>query len=138
MSASSAIEGLIGELGIGGTMIAFLTGIEFSGDRAQTPWRAMGSYDPTQILLGRRNYEGAARKAYLCGDWLDNFMVNCTVYSATIYPRGQTICGTTTPACGFITGSLAIKSYSITGMETESEAAVIEEITFDMYAVTTP
>jgi len=131
MSASDAIEGLIGELSIGGTMICFLTGIDFSGDRAQTPWRAMGSYDPTQILLGRRNYEGAARKAYLCGDWLDTFMVNETVYSATIYPRG-------TAGCGTIAGSLAIKTYSVTGMETESEAAVIEEITFDMYAISTP
>ena len=131
MSASSAIEGLIGELSIGGTMICFLTGIDFSSDRAQTPWRAMGSYDPTQILLGRRNYEGAARKAFLCGDWLDVFMQNTTVYAATIYPRG-------TSACGTIAGSIALKTYSITGMETESEAAVIEEITFDMYGVTTP
>ena len=138
MSASSAIEGLIGELSVGGTMIAFLTGINFSGDRSQTPWRAMGSYDPTQILLGRRNYEGAARKAYLCGDWLDDFMVNCTVYAATIYPRGRTICPGGGSACGTIAGSLAIKTYTITGMETESEAAVIEEITFDMYAITTP
>jgi len=131
MSASSAIEGLIGELSISGVMVAFLTGIEFSGDRAQTPWRAMGSYDPTQILKGRRNYEGSARKAYICGDWLDTFMVNQTDYAATIYPRG-------TGQCGTIAGSLAIKSYSVTGMETESEAAVIEEITFDMYAISTP
>ncbi len=131
MSASSAIEGLIGELSLGGTMIAFLTGIEFSGDRSQTPWRAMGSFDPTQILKGRRNYEGAARKAYLCGNWLDVFMVNQLDYSATIYPRG-------TAACGTIAGSLAIKTYTVTGMETESEAAVIEGITFDMYAITTP
>ena len=138
MSASSAIEGLIGELSIGGTMIAFLTGIEFSGDRAQTPWRAMGSYDPTQILKGRRNYEGAARKAFLCAEWLDLFMVNCTDYSATIYPRGRLTCPGGVAACGTIAGSIAIKTYTITGMETESEAAVISEITFDMYGVTTP
>jgi len=129
--ATDAIEGLIGELSIGGTMIGFLTGIEFSGDRAQTPWRAMGSFDPTQILKGRRNYEGAARRAFMCAEWLDVFMVNDTDYAATIYPRG-------TGQCGTIAGSLAIKTYSITGMETESEAAVIEEITFDMYNVTTP
>lgn len=129
--ATTAIEGLIGELSIGGTMIGFLTGIEFSADRAQTPWRAMGSYDPTQILKGRRNYEGAARRAFLCAEWLDIFMVNTTDYAATIYPRGTGVCGT-------IAGSLAIKTYSVTGMETESEAAVIEEITFDMYNITTP
>jgi len=131
MSASSAIEGLIGELSLGGTYIAFLTGIDFSADRAQTPWRSMGSFDPTQILKGRRNYEGAARKAFLCAEWLDVFMQNQLDYAATIYPRGTTGCGT-------IAGSIAIKSYSVTGMETESEAAVIEEITFDMYGVTTP
>jgi len=128
---TTAIEGLIGELSIGGTFIAYLTGIEFSGDRSQTPWRAMGTYDPHQILKGRRNYEGAARKAYICGDWLDVFMVNLTDYAGTIYPRG-------TAACGTISGSLAIKTYRITGMETESEAAVIEDITFDMYAISTP
>lgn len=138
MSATTASEGLRGELSIGGTLIALLTGIEFSGDRSQTPWRALGSFDPTQILKGRRNYEGTARKAYLCGDWLDLFMVNCTDYAATIYPRGRTVCGGTTIACGTIAGSLAIKSYRITGMETESEAAVISEISFDMFAVTTP
>ena len=129
--ATTAIEGLIGQIGIGGTIIGFLTGIEFSGDRSTTPWRAMGSYDPTQILLGRRNYEGGAKKAFMCGDWLDYFMQNTTIYAATIYPRG-------TAGCGTIAGSIAIKSYRITGMETESEAAVIEEITFDMYDITTP
>jgi len=131
MSATTAIEGLVGQISIGGTLIGFLTGVDFSGDRSQTPWRASGSFDPTQILKGRRNYEGTARKAYLCGDWLDLFMVNATDYAATIYPRG-------TAACGTIAGSLAIKSYRVTGMETESEAAVIEEISFDMYAVSTP
>ncbi len=138
MSATTASEGLRGELSIGGTLIALLTGIEFSGDRSQTPWRAMGTFDPTQILKGRRNYEGTARKAYLCGDWLDLFMVNCTDYAATIYPRGRTICPGTVIACGTIAGSLAIKSYRVTGLETESEAAVIEEIAFDMFAITTP
>ena len=131
MSATTATEGLIGEISIGGTLVALLTGVEFSGDRSQTPWRAMGTYNPTQILKGRRNFEGTARKAYLCGDWVDLFMVNQTDYAATIYPRG-------TAACGTIAGSLAIKSYRLTGMETESEAAVIEEIAFDMFAITTP
>ena len=129
--ATDAIEGLVGQISIGGTLIGFLTGITFSGDRSQTPWRAMGTYDPTQILKGRRNYEGSSQKAYLCGDWLDVFMVNDTDYSGTIYPRG-------TSACGTIAGSLAIKTYSVTGMETESEVAVIEGITFDMFMITTP
>jgi len=136
--ATVAVEGLRGELSIGGTLIALLTGIEFSGDRSQTPWRAMGSYDPTQILKGRRNYEGTARKAYLCGDWLDLFMINCTDYAATIYPRGRTNCPGTVAACGTIAGSISIKTYRVSGMEMESEAAVISEISFDMFSVTTP
>jgi len=135
---TTAIEGLVGELSIGGTIIGLLTGITFSGDRSQTPWRPMGDYDPLQILKGRRNFEGSAEKAYICGDWLDLFKVNCTDYAATIYPRGRTICPGTVTACGTIAGSIAIKSWRLSGMETESEAAVLSEITFDAYAVTTP
>lgn len=129
--ATTAIEGLVGRLSLGGTIVALLTGVTLSGSRAQTQWRAMGTYDATQILKGARNFEGTARKAYLCGDWFDLFLLNTTEYAATLYPRGTTACGT-------IAGSIAIKSWSIAGMETESEAAVIEEIAFDMYAVSTP
>ena len=129
--ATTAIEGLIGQLSLGGTIVGFLTGVTLSGDRAQTQWRAMGTYDATQILKGRRNFEGTARKAYLCGDWLDLFKLDTTEFAATLYPRGTTACGT-------IAGSIAIKSWTVTGMETESEAAVLEEIGFDMYQVTTP
>ena len=128
---SVAIEGLVGQLSIGGTIVGFLTGVTLTGDRSQTQWRAMGTYDATQILKGRRNFEGTAKKAYLCGDWLDLFKLDTTEFSGTIYPRG-------TAACGTIAGSIAIKSWGITGMETESEAAVLEEIAFDMYVVTTP
>ncbi len=135
---STAIEGLVGELSLGGTLIALLTGFSMSGDRSQTPWRPMGSRDPLQILKGRRNFEGSAEKAYVCGDWLDLFLVNCTDYAATLYPRGQTICPGTVPACGTIAGSIAIKSWRLTGSELESEAAVLTEISFDFYAVTTP
>jgi len=41
-------------------------------------------------------------------------------------------------ACGTIAGSIAIKSWRLSGMETESEAAVLAEITFDAYSITTP
>ena len=135
---TTAIEGLVAELSIGGTLVSLLTGISLSGDRSQTPWRPMGEYDATQILKGRRNFEGTAEKAYVCGDWLDLFLTNCTDYAATIYPRGQTICPGTIAACGTIAGSIAIKSWRLSGMEAESEAAVLEEITFDVYSVTTP
>lgn len=131
MSATTAIEGLVGQLSIGGTLIALLTGVSLKGDRSQTPWRAMATYNATQILKGRRNFDGTAKKAYLCGDWLDTFCLNNTEYAATLYPRG-------TAACGTIAGSIAIKSWSISGMEYESQAAVLEEVSFDAYMVTTP
>lgn len=129
--ATTAIEGLVGQLSLGGTIVGLLTGVTLSGNRSQTPWRAMGTYDATQILKGRRNYEGTARKAYLCGDWLDLFALDKTEFAATLYPRGTTGCGT-------IAGSIAIKNWNIAGLETESEAAVLDEIAFDMYQVTTP
>ncbi len=117
------------------SIVALLTGIEFSGDRSQTPWRPMGSYNPIQILKGRRNFEGSARKAYVCGDWLGTFLVNCTDYMATFYPVGSATCGGVGGTCGSFSATIAIKSYRITGMEMESEAAIIEEITFDAYNI---
>jgi hypothetical protein len=103
MSAIDAIEGLIGQISIGGTMIAFLTGVDFSTDRSQTRWRAMGTFNPTQILKGRRNFEGSVRRAYLCCEFLDDFMRDDTEFSAVIYPRG-------TAACGTIQGTIAFKT----------------------------
>jgi hypothetical protein len=129
--ATVAIEGLIGQISIGGTLVGFLTGIEFGGDRSQTPWRAMGTYDPTQILKGRRNWDGVVRRAYICGEFVDVFAQNQTEYSCLIYPRG-------TAGCGTVQGTIAFKSLRVTGMEHESEAAVVKELAFDMYNVTTP
>ena len=131
----TAAEGYRAVLGLGTSIVALLTGIDFSGDRAQTPWRPMGTADVTQILKGRRNFEGAARKAYLCGEWLGTFLANCTEYQATFYPRGTSLCGSGT-VCGSFTATIAIKGWSLSGMEMESEAAVIEEIAFDAYKVT--
>ena len=131
----NAAEGYRAILGMGTSIVGLLVGIDFSGDRAQTPWRPMGTADPTQILKGRRNFEGAARKAYLCGEWLGTFLTNCTDYAATIYPRGTSTCGGGT-YCGSFRASISFKGWSISGMEMESEAAVLEELTFDAYAVT--
>ena len=129
-----AAEGFRAVLGMGTSIVALLTGIDFSGDRAQTPWRPMGSTDPIQILKGRRNFEGAARKAYVCGEWLGTFLTNCLDYVATIYPRGTATCigGTT---CGSFKATVAIKGWNISGMEMESEAAILTELTFDAYGV---
>lgn len=129
-----AAEGYRAIIGIGTSLVALLTGIDFSGDRSQTPWRPMGSYDPIQILKGRRNFSGAARKAYLCGEWLGTFLTNCTDYAATFYPRGTAVCGGGT-VCGSFSATIAIKNWSLSGMEMESEAAVITEIQFDAFNV---
>lgn len=132
---SVATEGLRALLHLDNALVALLTGIEFSGDRAQTPWRPMGSYDPTQILKGRRNFEGVARKAYVCGDWLGTFLTNCTDYRATFFPTGTATCGGVGGTCGSFSATIAVKSYRITGMAMESEAAIIEEISFDAFNV---
>ena len=138
MSASTAIEGLVGQISLNGTFVGYMTGVTLSGSRTTTPFRGMGTYNATQILKGVRNFEGTAKKAYLCGDMLTLFLQNCTEYAATLYPRGTVTCNGTVATCGTIAGSIALKSWSLTGMETESEAAVIEEIAFDMYSVTQP
>lgn len=132
----SVTEGLRAVLAFNGGVVALLTGIDFSGSRAQTPFRPMGSYDATQILKGARNFEGAARQGYVCGDWMGSFKTNCTNYAATFYPSGSASCGGIGGTCGSFSATVAIKGYSITGMEMESEAAVIEEITFDAINVT--
>jgi len=126
-----AWEGYRALLFLDGTLVALLTGVDFRGDRSQTLWRPMGSTNPTQILKGRRNFEGSARKAYFCGDWLGTFLVDCTNYRATMYPSGTAACNSVGGTCGSFSATIAIKSWALTGMEYESEAAIIEEITFD-------
>ncbi len=128
---TTSSEGLKARISVGGTLVALLMGVEFGGDRSQTPWRPMGDYDPLQILKGRRNWDGTVRKAYICGEFVDVFMQNETEYACFIYPRGTTACGT-------VQGSIAFKSIRVTQMEYENEAPVMKELAFDMYVVTTP
>jgi len=131
----SAIEGYKAVLVLETSIVSLLTGVNFRCDRSQTPWRPAGSVDPTQILKGRRNCEGGASKAYVCGDWLGTSLTNCTNYRATFYPSGSATCGGVGGTCGSFSATIAIKSYSLTGMVHESEAAIIAEITFDAYNV---
>jgi len=125
---TTAYEGFRATIGVGGTIVGFLTGIEFGGDRSQTPWRPMGAYDPLQILKGRRNWDGTVRRAYVCAEFIGVFMQNNLDYAATIYPRGTTGCGT-------FSGSIAFKSIRVTQMEYENEAPVVKELAFDIYQV---
>ena len=131
MSVTCAIEGLVGEVALGGTLVAWLMGVTLTATRAQTQIRAMGTYDATCILKGIRNWEGSVQRAFLCAEWVDLFLLNNTEFSGTFYPRG-------TAACGTIAGSLAFKGYSLDGWEAESEAAKMENLDFDFYVVTTP
>ena len=131
----NASEGLIGRVTWGGTVIGHLLGVELSGDRSTTPYRAIGTYNPTQILKGRRNFEGSARHAYLCGDFLSLFRLDCQEFAGSFFPRYGECVGS---ACGTIAGTIVFKSWTLTGWEAEAEAAKIEEVTFDLYNVTQP
>ena len=134
MSVNYPVEGLIGKISFGGTIVGHLLGVELSGDRSVTHYRAMGTYNATTLLRGRRNFEGSARKAFLCGDFLTYFLNDCGTFAGTFYPRyGHCTDGTT--ACGTIGGSLIFTGWRLTGWEAEAEAAKVEELTFAMYEV---
>ena len=131
------VEGLIGKISYGGTIVGHLLGVELSGDRSVTHYRAMGTYSATTLLRGRRNFEGSARKAFLCGDFLTLFLNDCGTFGGTFYPRyGHCTDGTT--ACGTIAGTVIFTGWRLTGWEAEAEAAKVEELTFAMYKVTQP
>lgn len=126
------VEGLVGKISINGTIVGHLLGVELSGDRSVTHYRAMGTYNATSLLRGRRNFEGSARKAFLCGDFLGFFLNDCGTFAGTFYPRYGAC---TESACGTIAGSLVFTGWRLTGWEAEAEAAKIEELTFAMYDV---
>ena len=137
MAVNYPVEGLVGRISFGGTVVGHLLGVELSGDRSTTQYRAMGTYETTSILKGRRNFEGSARKAFLCGEFLTLFLNDCTEYMGSFFPRYGVCVGGAT-ACGTIAGTIVFKSWRLTGWEAEAEAAKIEEITFDIYNITQP
>ena len=137
MAVNYPVEGLVGRISFGGTVVGHLLGVDLSGDRNTTQYRAMGTYETTHILKGRRNFEGSAKKAFLCGDFLTLFLDDCTEFAGSFFPRyGHCIGGGT--ACGTIAGTIVFKGWRLTGWEAEAEAAKIEEITFDMYNISQP
>lgn len=134
---SYPVEGLIGKISFDGVVVGHLLGVELSGDRSVTHYRAMGTYNTTHLLRGRRNFEGSARKAFICGDFLTKFLNDCGTFAGTFYPRyGHCTDGIT--ACGTIGVKLIFTGWRLTGWEAEAEAAKIEELTFAMYDVTQP
>jgi len=127
----SASEGLLGAMRIGMNVVGYLTGIEFSGTRAQEPVAPFGEHDTTRILLGPRDIEGTARHAYMCGEWLGYFMQDDTEFDIEIYPGGLF-----SDTC-LIAGRMVLKGYRLLEMAAESNMAVLEEIGFDIYRVGT-
>ena len=137
MSVNYPVEGLVGRISFGGTVVGHLLGVNLSGDRSTTQYRAMGTINTTSILKGRRNFEGSAKKAYLCGEFLTLFLENCQEYSGSFFPR-YGVCGGGATPCGTIAGTIVFKTWNLTGWEAEAEAAKIEEVTFDIYNISQP
>jgi len=118
-------RGLDAKLYVNGTLIAQLTGIEFTCDAEHTPFRPMGSLEPTTILQGIRNYNGRYRRAYVDNNYID------------IFVDGTECTGSLVPVSGkSVVGSMLIVGMSFANMETEESAAVLEEGSFVMYNVT--
>ena len=135
MTVTCPIEGLIGDLSVGGTFVGMLTGVTLSASRDATEFSAMGTYETSCLLPGRVRYSGSFEKAYMCATWFDIFRDSSTTggveYAGTFYPRG-------TAACGTIAGSLMLTSWALNGWEAESSAAKTEAMDFILYAVSSP
>jgi hypothetical protein len=127
----SASEGFLGVMRIGMAVVGNLTGVSLKGVRGQEHIRALGNDDTDKILKGKRDFEGTARHAYICGEWLDYFKQDCTEFNLEVYPRGMY-----SDTC-VIVARMVIKRYQILEMSAESNMAVIEGIGFDLYNVGT-
>jgi len=123
----SVKRGLDAKLYIGspGTLVAYLTGIEFSWESEYTEFCAMGTAYVTDLLLGVKRYRGAYKKAYI-----DNTY-------AGLFVAGTLVLGTIVPTSGgSMGGTIAIVGGSFENMVTEESSAVIENGSFVMYGVT--
>lgn len=126
------IEGLVGAFSVGGTFIGHLLGVTIRGRRLTQQIRNIGNIEADKILVGKVDFDGDSRKAFICGDFLTLFRENVAHgndFRGTFYPRGLLGCGT-------IWGNLVFKRWRLENWDAESEAAKIEEIEFDLYNVT--
>ena len=124
---SSASEGLNASISLGGTAIAWLAGVKFSGRRNAESWTSMGSTTPNDVLTGVIEYTGGFSRAYIDNAYFDVFVAG-THLIGTIFPRGGT-----TP---YIAGTMVITDYTLSNMERSSATAVVEEGSFMMYNIT--
>lgn len=129
------IEGLVGDISVGGTFVGMLTGVTLSATRDVTEFAAMGTYETDCLLPGRVRYSGSFERGYMCATFFDIFRDSTSTggaeFAGTFYPRG-------TAACGTIAGSLMFTTWNLTGWDAESSAAKLESMDFVLYAVSSP
>ncbi len=121
------MEGMMGSISIGGTAVGKLTGVDFDWSASLKEMAYMGEEETSEVLHGVRKYKGSAKKAYIDNTFLAAFRAG-TELVGTLYPRGGT--------APYIAGTLAFSGGKLSGMQMDSEAAVIEDINFIMYNIT--
>jgi len=121
----SAGRGLDATIYLGGTQIGLLTGITFDWTKAVTEFVPMGSLETQQVLQGVKKYKGSFKKAFVDWTYVGYFTSGTHILVGSLVPRsGKSV-----------VGSLVVTGGTLTGMETENEAALIEEGDFVMYLV---
>lgn len=123
----SAMEGMMGSFSLGGSAIALMTGVNLEWNRSVTEMAYLGQTAVSDVMQGVKKYKGTANKAYVDNTYLKVFMAG-TELVGTLYPRGGT-----TP---YIAGTVVLTGGRLSGIEKDSEAPVIEDISFVMYNIT--
>ncbi len=126
---SDAIEGLIGEVSVGGTLVGYLRGVTLSASREAERARHIGSVRSDLVLPGQVNFRGGIRRAYVCDNFFELFESDAE-FQGTFYPRGSA-------ECGRITGVVLFTGWGLENWRAESEAAKIENVEFVLYDVST-
>lgn len=122
---STPARGMDATIYLGTVPIGLLTGVDFKWNKDTSEFAEMGTAVVTSAFQGVQHYSGGYKKAYVDNTYI-NYFVGGSVLIGSLVPRtSQTI-----------VGSLIITGGSLSGMEHESPAAIIEEGTFIMYSMT--
>ena len=117
--------GLDATIYFGTVEIALLTGVDFNWTKPVGEFAEMGTRVVTNVCQGVQHFSGAYRKAYVDNTYIDYFT------------GGSVLTGSLVPRSGVsIVGSLIVTGGSLSNMEAEETAAIIEEGTFVMYSMT--
>ena len=119
------MEGLIGEVSLNGTFIAWLTGVSLDGSRAIEQIRTLGTVRSVGVMPGRVNFKGKFKHAYLCNG-VFNLFESDQAFSAYFYPRGFASCGT-------YRGTVLFTGWSMENWKSESEGAKLDDMDFVVY-----